>query len=151
MRSRFRFASPALVVALLLLTAGVAGAVALREDQYSTDVRVTAVPRLSAGDAVGLARSALDSLAMSIGRSPTTDVASVVAVAASDVASVEPDATVEISDEVRADRTLWVVKANGIFVSFRGRGPEALVGSSGYLIIDDAGGETVSMGFRLAQ
>jgi len=50
------------------------------------------------------------------------------------------------------ERTVWLVRARGPFVSLRGgRGADRLVGTSGYFLIDDRTGDRIGMGFQTEQ
>jgi hypothetical protein len=50
-----------------------------------------------------------------------------------------------------ADSVVWVVKAHAPFMTLRGRSTEPLTADSGFLVIDDATGEIVAMGFPLVE
>lgn len=44
---------------------------------------------------------------------------------------------------------VWLVRAHGTFVTFRGRSTEPRTADSGWFILDDATGEIIAMGFPL--
>ena len=53
------------------------------------------------------------------------------------------------SDE-HLDEAAWLVRANGPFVSYRGRGNGGqLIGTTGYFVIDDATGTVIATGFDI--
>jgi hypothetical protein len=58
-------------------------------------------------------------MAAAVGQTPNVDILSVSAIPALELTLMEPDAPVETSDGVDPDRTLWLVKASGLFVTFR--------------------------------
>jgi hypothetical protein len=141
-----RLLLPIALLAALALSAGVVAGGA-GQDGYTVDIRVAAKPAQSAESVVAVAEAALDRMASSVGQEPTTNVTEVVAVAASQVGSIQPDTTVRDSDDPHGLRTVWVVRAEGLFVTFRGRQPGPLMGPSGYFIISDERAEIIGMGF----
>jgi hypothetical protein len=124
---------------------GIAAAALLvpKPDTYSTTLSAGLVPRMDAEQVADIARDQIASMASAANRSVSPDILSVTAVAESDIESALPD----FGGDPEASRLVWVVKATGWFVARTGpagRPPDA--GPDGYLVIDDATGQTVGMG-----
>jgi hypothetical protein len=63
------------------------------------------------------------------------------------LAALDMSASADPPDD-RLGQTVWLIRANGPFVSYRGPRPAALTGTSGYFVIDDATGTIIATGFE---
>jgi hypothetical protein len=64
-----------------------------------------------------------------------------------EAAKVEPNIGVPTEGTPEADRVVWVVRAEGTFVGDRvPPGKKPMIGTSGFIVIDDASGEIIGLG-----
>jgi hypothetical protein len=140
---------PALAgVALALAALTGATASILPSEGYRTTIAV-ANPRMGAEAVAELARVQLRRMELAAPARVAIEIVDVNAVPASNIQDVEPRAKVEESPNLAPDRTLWLVHANGPFISFRGLAAGPRTGTSGWFIIDDATGDVVGMSFKI--
>jgi hypothetical protein len=136
-----------LVSAIFAVLIAVAFATTLRssgEGTYTTVIDSGLTPVLSSEHVAQIAFERLRGMATTpgVGEPKPIQNVSLHAVRESDVHKVEPNSPV--GDSVSG--IVWVVRAEGTFVSARGRSPELIIADSGYLLVDDGSGQIIGMG-----
>lgn len=104
-------------------------------------------PRMEPAAAIALAKDRIASMAQSVGRPTDSTVTFAHAVKGSGVGAIVAESAYP---GAAADRTYWVVAAEGTFVGRRGIGGDKVT-TSGYFVIDDATGDIVEMGLGLGK
>jgi hypothetical protein len=99
-------------------------------------------PKRTAADVVSVAQAYLDVMAARPEAAQAADSQKAVVSARATTSGLTQPAAVGGSDHV-----VWVVRATGTFVGLRvPPGQDAIVGTSGYIVIDDATGDILEMG-----
>lgn len=134
-----------LPVLLVLLGASIGfAASAFGQDEFQVKIGSGLQPRMTASEASDVAKNLIALMGQKATNAVATDIETVTAVVGSEVASIEPSAAIDPSG---AGSIVWVVRARGTFISERGPNPEPITASSGYILVDDASGTTIGMGF----
>jgi hypothetical protein len=137
------------LVTVLVLSRGIGEPPSASGNGYVTGVAIGLSPRMTADGASLVAIQAIGdmrSAAAAAGqRTTTTTIRSVLCVRRVDIGSLEPRAA-GAQPKGDPNAAFWIVRAEGTFVTQRGRSITPLVGTSGYFIIDDTSGEIVAWG-----
>lgn len=134
-----------------IMTLPVGQTPASQTDQYITSVALGLVPEMTADELASVVTALLTSTRER--NAPrfdgvAIDIISVEAMTLHDAMSRNgAEAGEGDADGMGMDRPVWLVTANGPFLSQRGRGPDPLVGTSGFYVIEDATGEILASGF----
>ncbi len=131
--------TPSIILALAVLA--VLGSAFVAAGGPAVAIAPGLTPQLSTSQALAIASSGTGSLGARGGSLVAT---SVHVVAMADIRQFESGATV---DEGAASRIIWIVRGTGTFVGYRvPPGAPPVVGTQGYVVIDDATGEVLQMG-----
>jgi hypothetical protein len=137
------------LVTFLVLSRGIGDPPSASGSGYVTGVAIGLSPRMTADGASQVAIHAIaDMRASAVAaaqRTTATTLRSVLCVRRVDIGSLEPRAAGGRSNG-DPNAPFWIVRAEGTFVTQRGRSITPLVGSSGYFVIDDASGDIVAWG-----
>lgn len=143
-RSRLAIGGSVAAVALLALLAalfarsGLAGSA-----QLVVDDRVGAT-HLTANEVASIVMSRLGAMGTPAG---TGQIIRMTVIPMAILGSVEPSAGSPPSGAPDAEDVVWVVRAQGHFVGLRvPPGAQPITASTGYVLVDDASGETIGMG-----
>jgi hypothetical protein len=100
------------------------------------------VPRRSVNEVEAIVVAQLEDAAERFGALAPIRIVRVVATQEGRAVRFEPSWTAE-----DPDRVVWLVRAEGTFVSLRGPDPGPLTAERGFYVIDDASGEIIGFGF----
>jgi hypothetical protein len=104
------------------------------------------VTRMTPSQVISLAKTTLSTMSNGVANAIPIAIVSVTATGEAGLSSIEPGAGADLGGD-RAGSIIWVVRATGTFVAPRSLpGKAPIVASSGYLLIDDATGESIGMG-----
>jgi hypothetical protein len=134
------------VTLLVVFAAGIRMIAFSSSGAYTVDIRV-ANPHLQQAQVESLVLQRLGQIAKTTDTGTASTIRGMVALKASDLGSVEPDAGAAPAGSSAGDSVLWVVRATGTFVGDRvPPGAKPIVESTGYFVVDDSTGEIVGMG-----
>ena len=116
-------------------------------DQYTTSIAKGLTPEMTADEVASFVSALLTSTKE--GNAPRFDDVTI------DIISVDAMTLAEAMSRNDAevgqggDQLVWLVTADGPFLSSRGLGPDPRVGISGYYVIGDATGDIIGIGFSM--
>ena len=116
--------------------------------EFSARIEDGLQPRLSTADVKAIAVTELDTMAGAVGK-PGGGSAEAIATTLDRLDQFIVDTPILNEAGWKDTSVVWVVRAHGTFVTFRGRSTEPRTADSGWFIVDDSTGEIIAMGFPL--
>lgn len=139
------------LVLLLVVVVAIAAATRLGAGapEYTVDMQVTTT-RMSPADVTQIVTSRLGEMTLMTSQSSSagdSKVLSMTAAPMSQLAALEAGAGKPVPGSKDEHSTVWVVRAEGVFVGQRvPPGAKPVVATTGYFVIDDATGDIIGMG-----